>query len=133
MRRILIIFLLLPFAILPTFAAQKSTLDRTIEGKSCHEDSNQTIHCDYKVGNDFHLTVSGVGRRDAAITFMRSDFNGDFYGTVGIMHGCVIVKRGKKSLDPKAGWGPGSMVEFAFISPANGKVYGNWEDCKDGL
>jgi len=115
-----------------TFAnPSPSTVDEVLKRKTCAERHDQQIDCDYFAGKDFHLTIAGVGLRDASITFATSNEEGDFYGTVGIMHGCVIVKRGRKGLDPKAGWGPGSMVDYAFISPRNGKVYSDWESCRD--
>jgi hypothetical protein len=116
----------------PIFAAQRSTLDITLAGKTCSENRQQTIECNYHIGNDLQITIAGVGQRHASITFEKSDEEGDFYAGLGIMHGCVIVKRGEKGIDPKKGIGPGSMFDFAFISPKNGKVYPSWEQCKDG-
>jgi hypothetical protein len=125
--KITLILMFFSLLVHQALGAQRTTFDETLAGKSCEETAhNQMIHCDYKVGNDLHVSIDGVGLRDVGITFMKSDFNGDFYGTVGMMHGCVIVKRGKASMNLD------NAVEFAFISPVNGKVYPSRELCKDG-
>lgn len=63
---------------------------------------------------------------DTGITFARADFpQGDYYAQFGLRHGCVIVKHG-----------PDSRLfglDFAFVSPINGKVYKTWEECKEGI
>lgn len=105
--------------------ADVSTYDLTVKGKQCKEGLNQQLDCDYKIGNDFHLSIGGVGQSDAGVTFMKSDVNGKYYGTFGILHGCVIVKNGNKSRDK-------SPLDNAFVSPINGKVYKDWESCKTG-
>ena len=61
---------------------------------------------------------------------MKSDFDGDFYGSVGVLHGCVVVSRGLKGDSSSSLSGPGSMFDYAFISPRNGKVYKDWIKCK---
>ena len=53
------------------------------------------------------------------------DVNGKYYGTFGILHGCVIVKNGMKNQDK-------NPLDIAFVSPINGKVYKDWESCKTG-
>ena len=57
---------------------------------------------------------------------MKSDFDGDFYVTFGVLHGCVIVKPGKNN--PRFDL----LSQFAFISPKNGKVCKDWERCRAG-
>ena len=54
---------------------------------------------------------------------MKSDFNGKYYGTVGVAHGCVVVKTGtaKTTRNP---------LDLAFVSPSNGKVYQDWPSCQ---
>lgn len=101
-----------------------SIYELTIKGKTCQESSGQSIDCDYKVGKSLHISIAGLGQPDTGVTFMKSDFDGDFYATFGVMHGCVILKPGKKSLTP------GYVPTFAFISPKNGKVYKDWEECQ---
>lgn len=111
-------------------AATPSTLDMVLKGKSCRETNSQVIECEYKVGKNLYINIAGVGQPDAQISFLRTDHEGDFYASLGIAHGCVIVKRGPKSLSKEENFsGPGSIVDFAFISPKNGKVYPTWEAC----
>jgi hypothetical protein len=105
--------------------ADVSTYDLTLKGKQCKEGLNQQLDCDYKIGNDFHLSIGGVGQSDAGVTFIKSNFNGKYYGTFGILHGCVIVKTGIKNTTK-------NPFDFAFVSPINGKVYKDWESCKTG-
>ena len=107
--------------------AQQSTFDVVMSGKVCTvSKNNQQIDCEYRVGNGLHFTIAGIGLPDTAITFMQSSFEGDYYATYGMMHGCVIVKRGFKD------W-KGEFLDFAFVSPRNGKVYRDWPSCKEGL
>ncbi|MEQ1597887.1 MAG: hypothetical protein ABL880_00825 [Methylotenera sp.] len=105
--------------------AEESTYDLILKGKKCEEGYNQQLDCSYKIDKDFWLSVAGVGIPDAGITFMKSDFNGQYYGTYGMLHGCVIVKPGtkNKTINP---------IDFAFVSPKNGKVYKDWQSCQAG-
>jgi hypothetical protein len=105
----------------PAFA--QSTFDLVVKGKSCVERSSQQIDCEYRIGTDFWLSIAGVGSTDAGISFMKSDLKGRYYGTVGAGHGCVIVKTGTANTtsDP---------IDFAFVSPKNGKVYRDWPSCQ---
>ena len=102
----------------------QSTYDRTLKGKTCAEQRSQQTNCDYKIGSDFWLSIAGVGSKDAGITFMKSDFNGNYYGTVGVAHGCVIVKTGTAHTAQ-------NPLDLAFVSPRNGKVYQDWPSCHD--
>jgi hypothetical protein len=112
--------------------AQSSTYEAVLKGKSCKLQSNgQTLSCDYKVGTDLHVSIDGIGDPDTGITIFRSDFDGDFYVTYGTLHGCLIVKRGPKSYSDKLSE-PGGMLDYAFISPRNGKVYTTWRECRSG-
>lgn len=109
-----------------------STLDIVKTARSCKstDSASQKIECDYKIGKDLHITIAGIGDPDAGITFMKSSFDGDFYGSFGLMHGCVIIQRGEtERVKGKIG-GPGSFLDLAFISPKNGKVYQTWEECR---
>ena len=60
-----------------------------------------------------------IGQNDTSITFYKSDFDGEFYGKVGVMHGCAIVAKSQLIFD------------MAFVSPKNGKVYQTWPECAD--
>jgi len=107
-----------------TLTFGQSTFDRVVKGKSCSEQPNQQMNCDYKIGNEFWVSIAAVGGRETGINFMKSDFNGKFYGTVGVAHGCVIVRTGTSN----AAQNP---LDLAFVSPRNGKVYQDWLSCHD--
>lgn len=98
--------------------------DATVSGKKCEEHAQQII-CDYRVGKSLHFSIVGIGNPDVGVTFMRSDFHGDYYATYGLLHGCVIVKAGKALHSEISRLG-----SFAFVSPLNGKVYRTWEECQ---
>ena len=110
-----------------------STYDEVLKGKQCatHPDL-QALSCEYKVGADLHISIDGVGQEDTGVTFVKSSADGDFYATYGILHGCFVVKRGPKSHTEAPG-GPGSMSDYAFISPRSGKVYRSWSECKSAM
>lgn len=101
----------------------QTTFDLVAKGKSCAEQRNQQLDCDYKIGSHFWLSIAAVGSGSAGIHFMKSDFNGMYYGTVGVEHGCVIVNTGtgNKTRNP---------LDLAFVSPKNGKVYQDWPSCQ---
>jgi len=107
----------------------ETTYDLVVKGKSCKEDNSQQLEGNYQVGKDLHIAITGIGQPDTAITYMKSDFYGDFYATYGVMHGCIIVKRGPKGVTAED-YGVGSFFDYAFISPKNGKVYTDWEKCQ---
>jgi len=101
----------------------ETTFDVVSRAKRCHEQvATRSIQCDYEIGKDLKIGIAAVGEESTGISFQRSDFDGDFYGSVGVMHGCVVVTPGRKS---------NFEMGFAFISPRNGKVYRAWWDCKD--
>ncbi len=89
-------------AFMTSVHANTSVYDVALKAKSCHESYNQSIECNYKIGNDLWISIPSLGSPDVAVTFMKADFDGDYYATYGVMHGCVIVKPGKKttSKDP---------------------------------
>jgi len=100
-----------------------STHDAIVAGMKCRQNSMGSMECDYRVGRSLYFNIAGVGDKDASITFFASSFEGDYYGSIGVMHGCVIVKPGK------AIEGPG-VFDFAFVSPRSGKVYADWQSCQ---
>jgi hypothetical protein len=113
-------FLFLCFFVLgisPVWANE--TYDKTLEGKSCQEDTRQQINCTYKIGEDLEIWIDGIGLPDTGVTFAKSNFQGDYYAAFGMQHLCVMVKSGKDLLQG-----------LAFISPKNGKVYKDWETCQ---
>jgi hypothetical protein len=107
-----------------------STYDIVLSGKVCEERDNQTLSCRYRIGNGLHFSIDGIGQPDTGITFLKSSFYGDFYATYGLLHGCVIIKRGPKGITSQNFDGVGSFFDYAFVSPKNGKVYKDWEECK---
>lgn len=111
-----------------------STYDLVIQGSRCAQStvpyqSSAQLECSYKVGTGLRFTIAGVGQDDAAITVDHADgLDSDFYFTFGIMHGCVIVKRGFLKQPPELRGGlPG--FDMAFVSPRTGRVYKTWEEC----
>ena len=120
MKTIILIILLL-FSSQIVFASD-STYNAVVKGKKCYENSNQDLECSYKVGNTLHIVIAGIGAPNTSITFMKSDFQGDYYGQYGLLYGwCLIVHSVK---DP---------FSFAFISPKNGKVYKTGPECKSSM
>jgi hypothetical protein len=97
-----------------------STFDAVLAGKRCEESERQQIDCEYHIGKDLWISIPGIGQRDVGVTFMKADFDGDYYASFGLMHSCVIIKPGKKTED----------FDFAFISPRTGKVFKSWPECQ---
>ena len=114
------------------FAEEKSTYELALAGKEC-KTWNQTISCEYSVGTGLKFSIDGIGQPDTGITYMKSSFDGDFYTTYGLRHGCIAIKRGPKSIKSKAVRGIGSFTDYAFVSPRNGKVYSSWEKCQQAF
>jgi hypothetical protein len=124
--RLFAIAVVIVFSVSPV-AAGNTAYDDTLAGKKCKErDYNQSIDCQYRVGEDLEFSIDDIGMSDTGITFIRSKgFEGDYYATFGLMHGCIIVKHGSHSIF--------FCSDFAFVSPKNGRVYKTWEDCKAGF
>lgn len=102
--------------------ASDSTYNAVVKGKKCHQNSNQDLECSYRVGETLRIVIAGIGSPNTSITFMKSDFHGDYYGQYGLLYGwCIMVHSVK---DP---------FSFAFISPKNGKVYKSGLECKSGM
>ncbi len=101
---------------------QETLFDVVSRSKRCHvQEVTGSIQCNYKIGKDLQISIPGVGEADVGVNFERSNHNGDFYASVGMQHGCVVVKPGEKSA---------FVLQYAFISPVNGKVYRTWEECQ---
>ena len=100
-----------------TASAEGTTYDIVRAGKTCNE---KETFCEYRVGKSLYFGILGIGSDDTAINFYNSDVSGDYYGSYGIFHDCVIVKRA-------------AHLDYAFVSPRNGKVYRKWEACKTGM
>jgi hypothetical protein len=115
----------------PTLSGEKSSYDVVLAGKRCQTETwNQTLSCEYVVGTGLKFAIAGIGQPDTAVTFMKSSFDGDFYATFGLLHVCVIVKRGTTGVSSEDASEPGGFADYAFVSPKNGKVYKRWDECK---
>ena len=115
----------------PTLAGGRSSYDLVLEGRKCETGTwDQTLSCEYAVGTGLKFAIAGIGQPDTAVTFMKSSFDGNFYATFGLLHGCVIVKRGTKGVESEDAFEPGGFADYAFVSPRNGKVYRSWEQCE---
>lgn len=101
--------------------AVESTYNIVIAGKKCQETHDQDLACSYRVGKSLHIEITGIGSPDTGITFLKSDFYGDYYGKYGMKHGCIIINSTV------------SLFNLAFISPKNGKVYPTWQECANGI
>ena len=97
------------------------TYDALLAGKKCQQMFNQLLSCSYKIGDSLFIEIPGIGVPDAAITFLKSDADGGYYGKYGLLHGCAIVSSTK------------DLADVAFISPRNGKVYRTWQECQGGM
>lgn len=74
----------------PTLSGGKSSYDVVLAGKSCQTGTwDQSLSCEYVVGTGLKFVIAGIGQPDAAVTFMKSSFDEDFYATFGLLHGCV--------------------------------------------
>ena len=80
--------------------------------------------CRFLLGTDFQISLTGVGQSNAGIVYERSNFEGNYYASFGLAHGCVIVQTG---LAQRSAPRP---HEFAFIQPRTGKVFKTWQECK---
>lgn len=78
--------------------------------------------CTFAIGKSLRFEIAGVGQTDAAITIFKADFDGDYYISVGVLHGCAIIKPGKRDNVEAA-------LDYAFVSPATGLVYKTWQAC----
>jgi hypothetical protein len=114
---ILVVFL----CILPVSVRALDVFQEVMNGRKCKESYNG-VDCTYTIGDSLEIVIAGIGRSDTGITFIRSDFNGDYYASFGLLHQCVIVKTGEKA-------GKNATMEIAFISSKNGKVYKDWQEC----
>jgi hypothetical protein len=115
----------------PTLSGENSSYEFVLAGKKCETGTwDQTLSCEYNVGTGLKLVIAGIGQPDTAVTFMKSSFEGDFYASFGLLHGCVIVHRGKKGVEHDDPMEPSGLADYAFVSPRNGKVYQKWDRCK---
>jgi hypothetical protein len=116
----LVLVLLLP---VPVTAG---TYEVALAGKKCKEGLAQEIECVFTIGKDLRIDIAGVGTDSAGATFIKSNFDGDYYATYGVLHGCIIVKPGKKTRAATLN----ALTDFAFISPRSAKVFNTWQQCQ---
>ena len=103
-------------------ASTGAVYDLSVRGTSCKESrAAGGIECTYRVGKDLEFSIAGIGDPDAGIVFVRSNFDGDYYASYGLQHGCVIVRHGSAAPSPN---------DLAFVSPRNGRVYRTWQECR---
>ena len=103
-------------------AQQTTTYDTVVRSMACKQNLTGDLECDYHVGRSLHFGIAGVGRQDASIYFYASSFEGDFFAVFGVSHGCVVVRPGRSAT-------PERITDLAFVSPRNGQVYRNWQEC----
>lgn len=115
--------LLLVLAFQQVCYASESTYELILSGKQCEESQDQQVNCNYRIRNDFWLSVAGVGDSSVGVAFMKSEFEGNYFGTYGGWHGCVVIQPGAANKSAE-------YSDVAFVSPRNGKVYRTWADCQ---
>jgi hypothetical protein len=118
--------ILIACMLLTRSAAAQRTYEAVVSGMRCTQQSSGQVDCDFRVGRSLHFSIAGVGQEDAAVTFYKVDWDGDYYASVGMLHGCVIVK----AAHPTEADGPDI---FAFVSPTTGRVYRDWPSCRAGV
>jgi hypothetical protein len=128
----ILVLVLLCVLSLQVLSDEKSTYHLVLSGKTC-KTWHQTSSCEYSVGTGLKFSIDGIGQPDTGITFMKSSFDGDFYATYELLHGCIVIKRGPKGVESGAIDGPGSFNDYAFVSPRSGNVYKSWQQCKTAL
>ena len=99
--------------------------EATTRGTLCRPSAQQPVECSYSVGRDLAFSIAPVGQPDATVSFIRSNDQGDYYGSYGVGAGCVVVKHGQRGVRDA-----GSRYAYAFVSPKNGRVYRDWHDCR---
>ncbi|MGH8672313.1 MAG: hypothetical protein ACREUA_09835 [Burkholderiales bacterium] len=117
-----------------------STYETVLAGKICSDGPEQTITCQYKVGNDLHFKITEVGEPAAEVTFFKSLYEGDFYASFSFTHNCVEIKRGLKAVaqNPVTTGEDAEetpitaqpVADEAYVSLRSGKVYKDWRECR---
>lgn len=106
------------------FSNENETVAAAQAGRKCGVDSLKQMTCEFKIGKSLQFSIVDIGNTFSGVTFFKSDWDGDYYASVGGLHSCVIVKPGSQN--------PRSVLNhLAFISLKNGKVYEKWERCKE--
>jgi hypothetical protein len=96
----------------PTLSGELSSYELVLAGKKCETGTwAQTLSCEYTVGTGLKFVVAGIGQPDTAVAFMKSSSDGDFYASFGLLHGCVIVQRGRKGVEHDDPMEPGGFAD----------------------
>ena len=103
-----------------------SLYDAVLKGKNCDERANQQRDCDYKIGQDFWLSIAAVGTSAATVHFMKSNFEGPYYASFLTGSGCVMISNGKRGIEN------GEVLNIAYVSPRTGNVYLDVSGCEAG-
>lgn len=103
----------------------QSAFETAVRGAACRQNANGSLNCTYTVGHDLEFSITAAGEADAGISFIRSSIKGDYYARFGVLHGCIIVAQGEARTQP-------APIDFAYISPKNGRVYKSWQECQSG-
>jgi hypothetical protein len=61
--------------------------------KSCRAVPPQSIEHPYTVGKDLRFTIARIRERAAALSFIHSDNQGDFYADIGLLPSCIHIAR----------------------------------------
>ena len=112
---------------MPASAQSARTFDVVQRARMCapnRADPRQS-DCEFRVGKALRFTIAGVGTADAGIYFAKSDADGDYYAAVGLEHHCIIVWPGDETIAKMQS----RVIDLAFVSPVNGKVYKDWGSC----
>jgi hypothetical protein len=114
----------------PALPGGMSSYELVLAGKKCDTGKwDQTLSREYTVGTGLKFVIAGIGQPDTAVSFEKSSSDGDFYASFGLLHGCVIVQRGRKGVEQDDLMELG-VADYAFVSPENGKVYKRWDQCQ---
>jgi hypothetical protein len=115
---------------LPDLMKGRETYAAVLRGRRCAQVGavERRTDCEYRVGKGLEFVIAGVGEPDAGITIVRANgYDGDYYATVGVPEGCVIVNPGRGTA--RAAVRAGGQPNYAFVSPRTGKVYTSWQSC----
>ena len=104
-------------------ASAQSLFNLAVTGTACKAVSDGSLFCKYQVGKDLEFSITSVGNTNAGISFLRSNFDGDYFARFGLMHGCIIVARGMAA--PERG---SPADDYVFVSPKTGKIYKSWQE-----
>ncbi len=74
------------------------------------------------------LSVLGLPQKTSAATahFMKSNSAGKYYASYTSSHGCVMVMRGDYFKDR-------DLLDVAYVSLKDGKVYKDWTSCQPNI